>query len=207
MNIFNKIVVVLILLFLVCLSIVSIINIFAEYFKWSNLALRVLNPEYSINKFIAALILLAIFAISVFLILMEFYKKRARVANISSSKTGNVMMTQETITDQIKNELLKVDSLEEIKVKIFPKAEGIIININTILNENVNIPEKMQEIIEAVSGIVSNKLGIKVIKTNLTITGLVPGEEEKEVDERKVESKEIKNELEGSAITEKVSDK
>ena len=206
MNIFNKIVVVLILLFLICLSIVSIVNIFAEYFKWSDLALRVLNPEYSINKFIAALVLLAIFAISIFLILIEFYKKRARVVDISSSKTGNVMMTQETINGQIKNEVLKVKGLEEIRVKIFPKAKGIIINMDTILNENVDISGKMQEIIKAASGIVSDKLGINVIKTNLTVTGLVPGEEEKEGNEKEIEGKEARRELEGPAVTEKVSD-
>lgn len=206
MNIFNKIVVVLILIFLVCFSIVSVVNVFAAYFKWSDLALRILNPEYTMNKFAATLALLAILVISLFLILMEFYRKRAKVANISSSKTGSAMVTLETISGQIKNEVLKVEGLEDLKVKILPGAAGIIINMDARLNENVDIPGKMQEIIDRASNIVSDKLGIKVIKTNLTITGLVVGVKEAESKEEKSKSKEAEQELEECGTTEKVSD-
>ncbi len=196
MNIFNKIIVVLILIFLICLSIVSMVNVFAGYFTWSNLASRILNPEYSVNKFVAFLALLAVFAISLFLILMELYRRRTRVANISSSKTGNAMVTLETVSVQIKNEVSKIDGLDEVRVKVVPKTTGIIINMNAKLSENVDIPEKMQEIINGATNIVSDKLGIKVIKTNLTIVDLVSGKKEKEEEEKKAESKEVEQILE-----------
>jgi uncharacterized alkaline shock family protein YloU len=189
MNIFNKIMVVLVLIFLVCLSIISMVNVFAGYFKWSDLALKIFNPGYNVSKFVAFLALLAVLAISVLLILLEFYRRRAKVANISSSKTGNAMVTLETVAMQIKNEVLKVDGLEEIKIKIIPKTTGIIIDMNAKLNEGVDIPEKMQEIINGATGIVSDKLGIKVIKTNLTIIGLVAGRKEKEPQKKEVEEK------------------
>src|SRR4030042_1046146 len=117
MNVFNKIGVVVILIFLACLSIISMVNIFAGYFKWSDLALRIFTPEYNISKFVVFLALLGIFAISVLLMLLEFYRKRTKVANISSFKTGNAMVTLETIAGQIKNEVIKIDGLEELKVK------------------------------------------------------------------------------------------
>ena len=206
MNIFNKIVVVLILIFLACLSIISMVNIFAEYFKWSDLALRIFTPEYNISKFVVFLALLGIFAISVLLMLLEFYRKRTKVANISSSKTGNAMVTLETIAGQIKNEVIKIDGLEEIKVNIIPKTAGIIINMNAKLNDNVNIPEKMQEIINVASGIVSDKLGIKVIKTNLTIIGLVEGKKEKEVKKKEIEKKPVKTKPEEAEDISETSD-
>ncbi len=189
MNIFNRIVVVLILIFLICLSIVSMVNVFAGYFKWSDLALRIFNPEYNIQAFVAFLALLAVFAISVFLIVMEFYRRRARTASISSSKTGNAMVTLGTIAGQIKNGVAKIDGLEEVKVKIIPKTTGIIIDMNAKLSDGVNIPEKMQEIINEAAGIVSDKLGIKVIKTNLTVVGLVAGGKEKEPPKKEMEEK------------------
>ena len=159
-------------------------------------ALRIFSPEYNIGKFIAFLALLGVFAVSVLLILLEFYRKRAKVANISSSKTGNAMVTLETVAGQIKNEVSKIDGLEEIKVNIVPKTAGIIINMNAKLNDNVNIPEKMQEIINGASGIVSDKLGIKVIKTNLTIIGLVEGKREKEVKKKEIEKKPVETKTE-----------
>ena len=189
MNIFNKIVIVLILVFIVCLSLVSMVNVFAEYFKWSDLALRIFNPENSINAFVAFLALLAVFSISVFLILMEFYRKRARAANISSSKTGNAMVTLDTVAGQIKNEVTKIDGVEEVRVKIIPKPTGIIIDMNAKLSDDANIPEKMQEIINGAAGIVSDKLGIKVIKTNLTIIGLVAGRKEKKPEKKEMKEK------------------
>jgi len=191
MNIFNKIVVVLILISIACLSILSMVNIFTGYFEWSDLALRIFGPEYNISKFVIFLALFGVFALSVLLILLEFYRKRAKVASISSSKTGNAMVTLETVAGQIKNEVIKIDGLEEIKVNIIPKAAGIIINMNAKLKDNVNIPEKMQEIINGASGIVSDKLGIKVIKTNLTITGLIEGKKEKEVKKKEIEKKPV----------------
>ena len=181
MNIFNKVIVLLILICMICVSLISIVNVFVEYFKWSDLALRVFNSGINVNPFIAALALLMVFSISIFIVLLEFYRRRTRVANISSSKTGNAMMTLETVAMQIKNAVIKIDGLEEIKVKIVPKAAGIIINMNAKLNEDLEIPEKMQEIINEAAGIVSDKLGIKVIKTNLTVIGLVAGRKEKKV--------------------------
>lgn len=177
MNIFNKIVVILILIFLIGLSIVSMVNVFAEYFEWSDLAMQIFNPANSINAFVAFLALLAVFAISVFLLILEFYRRKTRVANISSSKTGNAMVTIETVAGQIKNEVTKIDGVEDVKVKITPKPTGIIIDMNAKLSDDADIPDKMQEIINGASGIVSDKLGIKVIKTNLIIVGLVPGGE------------------------------
>ncbi len=189
MNIFNKIVVILMLVFIIVVSLVSMINVFAEYFEWSDLALQIFNPVNSINAFVAFLALVAVFAISVFILILEFYRKRTRAANISSSKTGNAMVTLETVAGQVKNEVTKIDGVEDVRVKIIPKPTGIIIDMNSKLNDDVNIPEKMQEIINGAAGIVSDKLGIKVIKTNLTIIGLVSGEKGKKPGKKDIKEK------------------
>ncbi|MEA2016312.1 MAG: alkaline shock response membrane anchor protein AmaP [Actinomycetota bacterium] len=179
MNIFNKIIVILILVFLVGLSAVFMVDVFIGYFSWSDIASKIINPEYSVNKVIGFLASLAVFAIGVFLLLMEFYRRKPKVANISSSDEGNAMVTLDTISRKVRNEVLKIDGLDEVKVKIVPKAAGIIINMNARLKENIDIPEKMQEIIEKTGSMVSGRLGIKVIKTNLTIVKLIPGGKEK----------------------------
>ncbi len=187
MNIFNRIIVVLIMICIICVSIVAIFNEFVGYFKWSDFALEIFNPLGDIPTYITVLALIAVFAISIIILMLEFYRRKIKVANISSSKEGNAMITLETIAVQIKNEALKIEGLEEIKVKVIPKATGIIINMNTKLKENLNIPEKMQEIINKATAVASDKLGIKVIKANLTIVGFVAGRKEKEEKEIKTE--------------------
>ncbi len=187
MNIFNRIIVVMLMICIICLSLVAIFNEFVGYFKWSDFALKIFNPIGDIPTYITVLALIAVFAISIIILMLEFYRRKIKVANISSSKEGNAMITLETIAVQIKNEALKVEGLEEINVKIIPKTTGIIINMNTKLKENLNIPEKMQEIINKATAVASDKLGIKVMKANLTIVGFVAGRKEKAVSKKEEE--------------------
>lgn len=184
MRIFNKIIVVLILICLVLFCLFSAVNEFANFLKWSDTASRVLNPDYNINPYIATLALLFIFIIGIFLLILEFYPKKARAASISSSKSGYAMITLDTIAVQIKASISKMEGLKDIKVKIVPKSGGIIINMLANLTEDQDIPDKMQEIVKEATVIASEKLGIKVTKTNLTIVGITP----KETAEDKVET-------------------
>ncbi|MCD4668894.1 MAG: alkaline shock response membrane anchor protein AmaP [Actinomycetia bacterium] len=174
MNIFNKVIVVLVLICLALFCLLSIANEFANFLKWSDTVSRLLNPDYNINPYIATLALLFIFIICIFLLILEFYPKRTRAASISSSKSGYAMITIGTIAAQIKASLSKLEGLENTKVEIVPKSGGIIVNILASLNEDQNIPDKMQEIVREAAGIASEKLGIKVTKTNLTIVGITP---------------------------------
>jgi len=191
MNIFNKVIMVLILICLICISLVAVFNEFAEFFQWSDFALRIFNPQVDIPTYITVLAAIAVFAISVVLLLLELYRRKTKVASISSSKEGNAMITLDTVAIQIKNEALKVEGLDDVKVKIIPKATGIIINMYAKLRENLDIPATMQEIIKSSTSIVSEKLGIKVIKINLTTTGLAGEKKEaKKEEEEKIEEEE-----------------
>jgi uncharacterized alkaline shock family protein YloU len=188
MNIFNKVIMVILLIFLICISLVAVFNEFAGFFQWSDFALSIFNPQVDIPTYITVLAAIAVFAISVVLLLLELYRRKSRVANISSSKEGNAMITLDTVASQIKNETLKVEGLEDVKVKIIPKATGIIINMYAKLKEDLDIPATMQEIIKSATSIVSEKLGIKVIKINLTTTGLA-GTKKEAVSEKEEKGK------------------
>ena len=203
MNIFNRVIVVLILVCLVLFCLVSIVNEFANFIEWSTAATNVLSPDGGINPYIATLALLFIFIIAIFLLILEFYPKRVRAASISSSKSGYAMITLDTIAVQIKASLNKIEGLEDIKVNIIPKSGGIIINMLARLAENQDIPDKMQEIVKEATGIASEKLGIKVTKTNLTIVGITPKKmvEDKAEIVKDVEQDMISNEVQAEDNT------
>lgn len=172
MNIFNKVLVIIVLVCLAFFSVFAIINEFANLIDWSEVGQKILNPANNINPFIATLALLFILVISIFLLILEFYPGRSRTASISSSKSGFAMITIDTIEEQIKNTVKKLSGLEDIRVKIDPKSNGIIINMFAKLSAGQDLPGKMQEITKEASSLASEKLGIKVVKTNLTIVGL-----------------------------------
>lgn len=172
MNIFNKVIVIMLLVCLTLFCLFSIVNEFAGFIDWSEIGQRVLDPASDINPYISALALLFILIISVFVLILEFYPGRSRTASISSSKSGFAVITIDTIEAQIKSSVKKLDGLEDLKIKIYPKSKGIIINMFAKLTEDQDLSAKMQEITKEASGIASEKLGIKVIRTNLTIVGL-----------------------------------
>jgi uncharacterized alkaline shock family protein YloU len=172
MKIFNKVLVIVVLVCLVFFGLFAIVNEFANFIDWSQLGQKILDPANNINPYISTLALLFILIISVFLLILEFYPGKSRTANISSSRSGFAMITIDTIEEQIKNTVNKLNGLEDIKVKIDPKSKGIIINMFAKLSEDQDLPGRMQEITKEASTLASEKLGIKVMKTNLTIVGL-----------------------------------
>ena len=190
MNIFNKVVVIILLLFTACLSLLAIVNEFIGYFKWSDIALTVFNPDMGINPFISSLILLFIFALSLFLLLMEFYRRRSRIATVYKVKNGNAMISLDSVAQQIKCSGQTLEGVDNIKVKITPKSRGAIIDMAVDLSQNINIPEKMQQVIDTAQDITQNKLGIKVLKTNLTIANLVQGQAE-QIEEKPTAAEEL----------------
>ena len=88
MNIFNRIVVMLLFVFVIVFSIVAIVNKFADLFIWNDISNRTISSIASINHYITALILSLIVIISIFLIALEFYRRKISSANISDDKSG-----------------------------------------------------------------------------------------------------------------------
>jgi hypothetical protein len=172
MRIFNKIIMIILLICLAIFCLAAIVNAFAGYISWTEAARRLFEPIDQTNPYIVTLALLFIFIVCIFLLILEFYRRRVRAASISSSKTGFAMITLDTIAEQIKTSVMKLEGLESAKVKVVPKSGGIIINMLAKLDEEEDIPAKMQEVVKQAAEVASEKLGIKVLKNNLTIVGL-----------------------------------
>ena len=173
MNIFNRIIVVLLLLFLIVLSIVSAVNVFAHIFKWSDVSSNILNSTSSVNIAAAVLILLLILAVAILLLIFEFYKRKAKTAPLSAVKSGGAMIDLKSASQQIKEELLKVKDISDLKVKAAPKSDGVIVNVFAKLRKGLIVSVKMQEVIEKASKFASENLGFKIIKTNFTAIGFI----------------------------------
>jgi len=172
MSIFNKIVVVIILIFIVCLSVVGIFNAFTQSFNWSDIANKYLNTARPINMFILIPAFLIAIVFCIFILVLEFYRKNSKTALVASVKEGRAMISLESAANQIKESISKISGTADAVVKIIPKSKGVILNVKAKICADCNVPEKMQEIIKVASAFTFNKLGIKVYKTNLIIVNL-----------------------------------
>lgn len=179
MNIFNRIVVVLLLLCLIVLSIVSVVNVFAHLFKWPDVANKILNSTSNVNVYIAALMLLLLLVVSVVLVIFEFYRRKAKTAPLSAVKSGGAMVDLKSASQQVTEELLKVEDISDLKVKVVSKSDGVVVNIYAKLAKGLNVSEKTQQVIDKASKYASENLGFKIIKTNFTVVGFTPERVEK----------------------------
>ena len=76
-----------------------------------------------------------------------------------------------------------IDHINNIKVRVIPKSGGTIINIVAMLTKGINVSKKTQEVIKEVNAFATEDLGLKVVRTNFTVTGFNPKSEYATVDE------------------------
>ncbi len=176
MNVFNKIILVILLLFFIIISSLSIVNEFAGFFKWSDIAHKIFNPGINISPYISTLALLFVIVVCILLLLLEFYRRKTRIAKVYNVESGTAMITIDTIAHQVKDAVLKVEGIKSLGIDISQKSGGIIIEMNVEMSQKANIPEKMTEIIKIARDVSLNRLNVKVVDTRLTITNLVPDE-------------------------------
>ena len=201
---------ILLLLCLIVSSIVIAVNIFADLFSWSDLFDRILSFIDGTNPYIVLGIFIAITSIGIVILVFEFYRRRIKTTNVVSSKEGRATITLKSASQMIAENLQDIDHISNIKVRAFPKSGGTIINIFAMLTKGINVSKKTQEVIKEVNSFATENLGLKVVRTNFTVTCFNPKSEYATVDELEEEEedriKEIPKEPENIGTLEDKND-
>jgi len=162
------------MLCLIVFSIVAIVNVFVNLFEWSTVADRIINYTTNLNPYILAAFLFLVLIIALIILIFEFYRRKIKLANISTDQSGKTMVTLKTASIQVRESLNNIEDMIDPKVKVIPRHDGIIINTSSKLSTGINVADKTKEIREAVSNFASNNLGFKVLQSNYTAIGFVP---------------------------------
>ena len=180
MHIVNRIIIVVILLAIIAVSFLAIINEFIGLFSWSDIASRMFDPGNNIPAWASVLALLFVIGVCAYLLYLELRVRRTMIAKVRNIESGKAMITLDTISNQVKNAVLTIEGLRNLKVDITPKSGGVIISMLVELVQNQNIPEKTAEIIRTAEVTAADKLDIKVIDTKVTITNLIREKDSRE---------------------------
>ena len=191
MNVFNRIIMVIAMLCLIVFSIVAIVNIFASLFEWSTISDRIISYATNLNPYILAGILFLVLIIALIILISEFYRRKIKLASISTDPSGKTMVTLKTSAQQIRERLNSVQDVIDPQVRVVPRQNGIIIDIFSKLITGINVADKTKEIRDTASNFASTNLGFKVLQTNYTATGFIT----KKVKEVKVVKEETPKEV------------
>ena len=192
MNVFNRIIMIVLMLCLIVFLIITIVNIFfVNLFKWSTIMDSITSYVNNLNPYILAAVLSFVLVIALIILILEFYRRKIKLASISTDPSGKTMVTLKTSAAQIRESLNNIQGVIDPKVKVVPRQNGIIIDIFSKLITGINIADKTKEIREAASNFASKNLGFKVLQTNYTATGFII----KKVKEVKAIKKEVPEEV------------
>ena len=191
MNVFNRIIMVILLLVLIVFSIVAILNVFIGMFEWSAISDRIASYATNLNQYILAGILFLILVIALIILILEFYRRKIKLVSISTDPSGKTTVTLKTAAMQIRESLNNIQDVIDPQVKVVPRQNGIIIDIFSKLITGINVADKTKEIRDSASNFASRNLGFKILQTNYTATGFIT----KKVKEVKVAAETVPQEV------------
>jgi len=172
MNIFNRIIVILILLFLVLWSLTAIFDVFFDFISIQETFAGMVAFTDILGRFGLAFVLLLVLVLSVVLLVLEFYVKKPSTVRISGVKSGMAVMSLSSVSEHVRQDVLKIDNVKNVKVRVSSKAGGAVINLLLGLAEGIDVPAKMAEVNEVIKDTTINKLGVKLTDVKVTVVHL-----------------------------------
>lgn len=164
------------MLSLIIFSILAIANIFVDFFEWSTVVNMIINYTTNLNPYILEIVLFLILFLALIILIFEFYRRKIKIANIASDKSGKPMVSLKTASSLIEERLTRIEAVLDPKVNIVSISKGLIINISSKLIKGVNTTEKTKEIKYIASEFASRKLGFRVMKLNYTVIEFISAE-------------------------------
>jgi len=188
MNIFNRIFIVILILFLLVLSVVAMLNTFLPLIDIGDMLNRFADYYNSMNRWILLLFWLILFFVCFALLILEFIGKKPKVVKLVNVKEGKATMTLSSIGKQIHNDVINVSNIQSVRVGVLPKRSGMITNLDLGVEQGLDLTEKTREIVEVVKSS-ANRLGVKLYDTNVNFIPVSGPKIRREKPEIKVEER------------------
>lgn len=188
MNILNRILIVILILFLLILSLVAMLNTFLPLIDIGDMLNRFADYYNSMNRWVLLFFWLIFFFVCFALLILEFIGKKPKAVKMVNVKEGKATMSLSSIGKQIHNDVMNVSNIQSVRVGILPKRSGIITNLDLGVEQGLDLTEKTREIVEVVKSSV-NRLGVKLYNTNVNFIPVSGPKIRRERPEIKVEER------------------
>ena len=174
LNIFNRIVMVLFLLVVIFISSIIMVDTFINVIEFSTI-LDAISPTLDfLGRFGLAGILFLVLLISILLLILELYVRRPQTVTVANLKTGKASISVASIAEQIRQDVIKVSEIHNVRVRVEPKGKGIVARLLVEISQDIDVPSKTQEVMQVVQNTVSSKLGLKLVDTKMTLLYVPP---------------------------------
>ena len=178
MNIFNRIVLVILLLIAMVLCSLALV-LPLPTLRAIELQAGALADLLSRIRPVALLpigILLAsiVDLIGVLLIILEVRRPKVRFIGVEKATGGEVQVSVASIVDRLKHEVDALPGVLKTKPDVSGKKGGVVIHLSVDIAAGLDVPIKAEQIVEATRQVVEEKMGLKMAKTPKVSLRTVP---------------------------------
>lgn len=188
MNIFNRVIIVLLIFLLLILGLIAMINTIFPLVDVQVLLTRFVDFYNSIPKFILFIFWVLFFFILFLLLILELIRRKPKTVKLLNVREGKATMTLSSIEKQVHNDVVNVSNVQSARINVLPKRSGVIINLELGVEPGLDLAEKTREIVDVVKDTIS-RLGVKLYRTKVNFTPISISKIKRERPEKRVEER------------------
>mgnify|MGYP001255140167 CR=1 FL=1 len=169
MNTFNRVVLVLLLILamLVCsLALIVPLGTLQTIAAQAEALAYVLGTVKSVIR-VPAGILLAVIVdlVGILFVVLEVRRPAAQWISVEQAGGGDVRLSVASIAEQLKVELSQLSDVVQVKPKVSAGRKGVVVEVDARISAETGVPEKGQRIVEAITQVVADKMGLKLARS------------------------------------------
>lgn len=170
MNVFNRVVVVLLLILLILLSATFIILPEQAFTAWRNIATNLDNytTEFT-GRIIMIVVLLAVILLALFLLWLEFRRKRVKDVRVEKMAGGEARVAVESVVQRVQYAVGQVSKVLSVKPAVTTKGKRVDLHLDVETGQDVNVPAKTEEISQVARNVVEEQMGLALGKVIVTL--------------------------------------
>jgi len=173
MNLFNRIVVVSLLLVgivlcpVVLIAPLQSIDAVQGFLRLLQVNLSLIHP---LARFIGgATGALFLFLLFLFLLWMEFRRPRAERVRLLQISGGEAELSIESIAHRLEHNIGQLPEVVRVKPQVKPGRGGIQVHLDLETTPEINVPAKTEEVCQMARQVVEEKMGLRLEKVRVTI--------------------------------------
>ncbi len=173
MNLFNKIVV--ILLILACMILLPVFFVFPDgvvtYLQVQLAALKTgldaVNPMVKTGLGLALAVLSFLFFL--ILLVLELFRGQPKAVRVAQTAGGEAVLELKSVAERVRDAVIQLPEVVDVKPKVTAKRRSVNVEIQIETTPDVQVPAKTEEVYETVRRTVEEQMGLKLGKVKINI--------------------------------------
>lgn len=170
MNIFNRAVIVLLLVVTILLSATAIV-LPQEVFTFLQNQISGLDLYTSkfIGKILMTGVLLAVIALCILILVLEFRRGTSKTVRVEKITGGEARVATESVVQRVQYNLDQLPQILSVKPHVTAKGRKMDILLDVETTQDVNIPAKTEELSQLTRSVIEEQMGLRLSKVIVTV--------------------------------------